>query len=83
LGPNWSSGSFSNTLNKYTPNAKGVKSADGVKTRYINDDYEVIFDNENNYYRVKDFNRNQYLDVDGNVPSNNVNLNTHIKNDDG
>lgn len=81
--PNWSTGSFSNTLNRYTPNVKGVKSTDGVKTRYINDDYEVIFDNENNYYRVKDLNRNQYLDVDGNVPSNNVNLNTHIKNGDG
>jgi len=80
---NWSNGSLSEALNKYTPGAKGVKSADGVKTRYINNNYEIIYDNENNYYRVKDLNRNQYLDVNGKVPSMDLQQKTHIKNSDG
>ena len=79
---NWSSGSFSAARKKYTPNVKGVISTDGVKTRYMNDYYEVVYDNENNYFRVKDLKRNQYLDVDGKVLSNNANQNTHILNND-
>ncbi len=54
----------------------------GVKTKYINENYEIIYDNENNYFRIRDLNRGQYLDVNGRVLSNNYNQNTHKKNSD-
>lgn len=46
-------------------------SDDRVKTRYTSSDgrYTIIKDNENNYYRIYDNNRGQYLDSNGNVVS--------------
>ncbi|WP_227546336.1 DUF637 domain-containing protein [Moraxella catarrhalis] len=69
--PNWSSGSFKASYRKLTPDAKGKVSDDRVKTRYTSSDgrYTIIKDNENNYYRIYDNNRGQYLDSNGNVVS--------------
>ncbi|OBX40493.1 DUF637 domain-containing protein [Moraxella catarrhalis] len=69
--PNWSSGSFKASYRKLTPNAKGKVSDDRVKTRYISSDgrYTIIKDNENNYYRIYDNSRGQYLDSNGNIVS--------------
>ena len=69
--PNWSSGSFKASYRKLTPDAKGKVSDDRVKTRYISSDgrYTIIKDNENNYYRIYDNSRGQYLDSNGNIVS--------------
>lgn len=69
--PNWKSGSLSATLDKFAPGVKGELSSDGVKTRYYNQasNIEIILDNENNYFRIYDHNRNQYLNPEGTVPN--------------
>lgn len=52
-----------------TPNAPGILSPDKVKTRYTSLDgtITIIKDNENNYFRIYDNSRKQYLNSNGNV----------------
>lgn len=54
------------TLAPHTP---GILSPDKVKTRYTSLDGKItiIKDNENNYFRIYDNSRKQYLDSNGNV----------------
>lgn len=92
--PNWASGSFKTAYGKFTPRAKGVISDDKVKTRYTSSDgkHTIIKDNENNYYRIYDNTKKQYLDNNGNLPSTGtlkgqaakdyVQQQTHIRNTD-
>ncbi|WP_304717639.1 MafB protein [Neisseria viridiae] len=66
---NWSSASFDSVHKTLTPNAPGILSPDKVKTRYTSLDGKItiIKDNENNYFRIYDNSRKQYLDSNGNV----------------
>jgi|GEM_PF-4682506 len=69
--PNWAKGSLNTALNKFAKGIEGVKSTDGVKTRYYNSEtkIEVIVDNENGYFRIFNHNTNQYLNINGELPS--------------
>lgn len=92
--PNWAAGSFTVAYNRFTPAAKGVISDDKVKTRYTSSNgvYTIIKDNENNYYRIYDNNRRQYLDNNGKLPATGtlkgqaakdyIQQQTHIRNTD-
>lgn len=92
--PNWASGSFKEALDKFAPGAEGVLSDDGVKVKYFNTEknIEILYDNENNYFRIKDNNKGQYVGMDGKVPKtgtlkgaeakDHVQQMTHIKNTD-
>jgi RHS repeat-associated protein len=94
FGPSWSKGSASQALNKFTPGVGGVLSGDGVKTNYLNTktNIEVMVDNENNYFRIYDHNKKQYIGLDGKIPSTGslkgqvakdyVQSNTHFVNTD-
>ncbi|CNP38579.1 MafB protein [Neisseria gonorrhoeae] len=66
---NWSSASFDSVHKTLTPNAPGILSPDKVKTRYTSLDGKItiIKDNENNYFRIHDNSRKQYLDSNGNA----------------
>ncbi len=71
FSPSWSKASTSQAIQKFAPGTNGILSADGVKTIYLNTktNIEVIVDNENNYFRIYDHNKRQYLTMDGKVPS--------------
>lgn len=71
FSPNWSKGSLKDSHEKFTPNAKGVLSKDGVKTRYTSSDsrYTITKDNEHNYYKIYDKTRRQNILPDGKPPS--------------
>ncbi|CBX22114.1 hypothetical protein [Neisseria lactamica] len=66
---NWSSTSFDSVHKTLTTNAPGILSPDKVKTRYTSLDGKItiIKDNENNYFRIHDNSRKQYLDSNGNA----------------
>lgn len=68
FSPNWSKGSLKDSHEKFTPNAEGVLSKDGVKTRYTSDSHTIIKDNENNYFRIYDNTRKQYVSPNGKPP---------------
>jgi hypothetical protein len=68
FSPNWSKGSLKDGHEKFTPNAEGVLSKDGVKTRYTSDSHTIIKDNENNYFRIYDNTRKQYVSPNGKPP---------------
>ncbi|RFS21146.1 hypothetical protein DVR12_17580 [Chitinophaga silvatica] len=66
---NWSRANLKEVVNRLTPNVEGVVSQDGVKTRFINEKWEIIADNENNYFRIKNLETNQYVLPNGKLPS--------------
>ncbi|MDR6242096.1 RHS repeat-associated core domain-containing protein, partial [Aureibacter tunicatorum] len=90
----WAKASFSEALNKFAPGVKGTTSKDGVKRNYLNTEtnIEIKLDLENNYFRIYDHNKNQYVDMTGKTPStgkleykearNYVKAQTHLKNTD-
>ncbi len=91
-GTKWSKGLLSETMNKLgLNNTKGALSKDMVKLRFSNEKYDLIYDTENNYYRIYDKSKKQYVDKDGNLPAtgtrkkeeakNYVEQQTHIKNE--
>ena len=92
--PEWASGSQKAVLEKFAKGVEGKLSEDGVKTRYYNPEtgIEVVVDNENNYFRIKDTKKKQFLDLNGKLPktghlngkeaNNEANKKTHIKNTD-
>ena len=61
-------GSLKDSHEKFTPNAEGVLSKDCVKTRYTSDSHTIIKDNENNYFRIYDNTRKQYVSPNGKPP---------------
>ena len=73
----WARGSLTKALEKFVPGTKGKISSDSVKLNFENDDYFVQYDIADDYFRIKDKNRNQWVDVDGNVPKTG-----HLKGDD-
>jgi RHS repeat-associated protein len=91
---NWVKGSQSAAVEKFAKGVQGQVSTDFVKTRYHNKNtnIEVIVDNENGYFRIYDYNKNQYVGMDGKVPStgtlkgqeakNYIQSQTHIKDND-
>ena len=68
FSPNWSKGSLKDSRDKFTPNAEGVLSKDRVKTRYTSNSHTIIKDNENNYFRIYDNTRKQYVSPNGKPP---------------
>lgn len=71
FSPNWSKGSLKDSRDKFTPNAEGVLSNDGVKTRYTssNGNHTITRDNEHNYFKIYDKTRKQNVLPDGKPPS--------------
>ncbi|NGF77148.1 hypothetical protein G5B10_14760 [Fluviicola sp. SGL-29] len=71
--PNWASGSLDEAMKKYGGGRIHV-SDDGVKTRYYNKDESkvIIYDNENNYFKIYDQNKGQFIGMDGKQPSGNA-----------
>jgi hypothetical protein len=69
--PTWNRGSLREALTRFVPGVKGVLSADGVKTKYLNPEtnIEVMVDNENHYFRIYDHNKKQELLLNGKLPS--------------
>lgn len=70
----WQKASLNETLEKFTPGAEGYlggEKMDGVKTRYFNSvtGIEIVSDNENNYFRVMDYKKNQWIQVNGKLPN--------------
>ncbi|WP_129020193.1 hypothetical protein [Edaphocola flava] len=90
--PHWVEANLNDALSQFAPGVGGIISADGVKTRFLNrnTNIEVIFDNENSYFRIYDHNKNQYINMNGRVPSTNklsgkaaknyIQSQTHFKN---
>lgn len=71
FSPKWSKGSLKDSRDKFTPNAEGVRSNDGVKTRYTssNGNHTITRDNEHNYFKIYDKTRKQNVLPDGKPPS--------------
>ncbi len=95
--PNWASGSLKEVLETYAPGISGKHGElDKVKTNYFNpqNNIEIKFDNQFNYFRIYDRTRKQYLNINGGVVNTNeggrtgdasknyLQQQTHIRNTD-
>ena len=66
---NWESASFKDIIGKHTNGVTPNLSDDGIKLKYQNENYDIQYDRVGNYFRIFDKTKNDFVDLEGNVPT--------------